>query len=61
MLVITAVATDIRAVGQAAALAIGGAVALGSLVRRPISAASMNRARSLGPAIVSGGLTGRGS
>ena len=58
MLVITAVATDIRAVGQAAALAIGGAVALGALVGGPISGASMNPARSLGPAIVSGDVTG---
>ena len=32
MLVITAVATDARAVGQAAAIAIGGTVALGALV-----------------------------
>ena len=56
MLVITAVATDLRAVGQAAALAIGGTVALGSLVGGPISGASMNPARSIGPAIVSGDL-----
>lgn len=54
MLVITAVATDIRAVGQAAALAIGGTVALGALVGGPISGASMNPARSIGPAVVSG-------
>jgi aquaporin NIP len=58
MLVITAVATDDRAVGNAAALAIGGTVALGALVGGPISGASMNPARSLGPAIVSGDLTG---
>ena len=58
MLVITAVATDVRAVGQAAALAIGGTVALGSLVGGPISGASMNPARSIGPAVVSGDLTG---
>ena len=57
MLVITAVATDIRAVGEAAALAIGGTVALGALVGGPISGASMNPARSVGPAIVSGDLT----
>ena len=56
MVVITAVATDIRAVGQAAALAIGGTVALGALVGGPISGASMNPARSIGPAIVSGDL-----
>jgi MIP family channel proteins len=57
MLVIVAVATDTRAVGQAAAIAIGGTVALCSLVGGPISGASMNPARSLGPAIVSGDLT----
>jgi MIP family channel proteins len=57
MLVITAVATDTRAVGEAAALAIGGTVALGALVGGPISGASMNPARSLGPALVTGDLT----
>jgi aquaporin NIP len=56
MLVITSVATDARAVGQAAAIAIGGAVALGALVGGPISGASMNPARSLGPALISGEL-----
>jgi MIP family channel proteins len=57
MLVITAVATDCRAVGEAAAVAIGGAVTLGALVGGPISGASMNPARSLGPALVSGDLS----
>jgi MIP family channel proteins len=57
MLVITSVATDTRAVGEAAALAIGGTVALGALVGGPVSGASMNPARSLGPALVSGELT----
>jgi len=52
MLVITAVATDERAVGNAAALAIGGSVALGALVGGSVSGASMNPARSLGPALV---------
>ncbi len=58
MLVIVAVATDTRAVGQAAAIAIGGTVALGALVGGPISGASLNPARSLGPALVSGDLAG---
>ena len=58
VLVITAVATDTRAVGQTAALAIGGAVAMGSLAGGPVSGASLNPARSIGPAIVSGDLTG---
>jgi aquaporin NIP len=56
MLVIMAVATDTRAVGEAAALAIGGAVALGALVGGPVSGASMNPARSLGPALAAGEL-----
>ena len=56
MLVVVAVATDSRAVGQGAAIPIGGAVALASLVGGPISGASMNPARSLGPALVSGDL-----
>ena len=56
MLVIVAVATDTRAVGQGAAIAIGGVVALGALVGGPVSGASMNPARSIGPAVVSGDL-----
>ena len=56
MLVIMAVATDTRAVGEAAALAVGGAVGLGALVGGPISGASMNPARSLGPALAAGDL-----
>ncbi len=54
MFVIMAVATDTRAVGQAAALAIGAMVALEALFAGPISGASMNPARSFGPALVSG-------
>lgn len=54
MFVIMAVATDDRAVGEAAALAIGGTVLLDAMVGGPISGASMNPARSLGPALASG-------
>jgi len=54
MFVIMAVATDTRAVGQAAALAIGATVGLGALFAGPISGASMNPARSLAPALVGG-------
>ena len=57
VLVITAVATDIRPVRQSAALAIGGTVIVAALVGGPISGASMNPARSIGPAIVSGDLS----
>lgn len=54
MFVIVAVATDVRAVGSAAALAIGGTVALDALFGGPVSGASMNPARSLGPALAAG-------
>jgi MIP family channel proteins len=54
MFVIMAVATDTRAVGEAAAIAIGGTVALDALFGGPISGASMNPARSFGPALVAG-------
>lgn len=54
MFVITSVATDTRAVGQLAAIAIGGTVALDALWGGPITGASMNPARSLGPALVAG-------
>lgn len=54
MFVIMAVATDVRAVGQAAAIAIGGYVALAATFAGPIAGASMNPARSLGPALASG-------
>lgn len=54
MFVITAVATDTRAVGELAALAIGFTVAANALWGGPISGASMNPARSLGPALVAG-------
>jgi aquaporin NIP len=54
MFVIMAVATDTRAVGAAAAIAIGGTVGLDALFGGPVSGASMNPARSLGPALASG-------
>ena len=53
MFVIMAVATDTRAVGAAAAIAIGGTVALDALVGGGVTGASMNPARSFGPALVS--------
>lgn len=54
MFVITSVATDARAAGNLAALAIGATVALDALWGGPISGASMNPARSFGPALVAG-------
>jgi aquaporin NIP len=54
MFVIMAVATDTRAVGAAAAIAIGGTVGLDALFGGPVTGASMNPARSLGPALASG-------
>jgi glycerol uptake facilitator-like aquaporin len=41
-------------VGAAAAIAIGGTVGLDALFGGPVTGASMNPARSLGPALVSG-------
>jgi aquaporin NIP len=56
MFVIMGVATDTRAVGEAAAIAIGGTVGLDAMFGGPVTGASMNPARSLGPALVSGDL-----
>ena len=58
MFVIMAVATDQRAVGQGAAIAIGTTVGLEAIFAGPISGASMNPARSLGPALTGGVWTG---
>jgi aquaporin NIP len=59
MFVITAVATDTRAVGELAAITIGFTVAANALWAGPISGAFMNPARSLGPALISGTWTGQ--
>jgi MIP family channel proteins len=56
MFVILAVATDTRAVGEAAAIAVGGTVGLDAMFGGPVTGASMNPARSLGPALVAGNL-----
>lgn len=54
VLVIWGVATDPRASPGAAGLAIGLAIGLDALAAGPLTGASMNPARSLGPALVSG-------
>jgi MIP family channel proteins len=51
MFVIMAVATDVRAVGSSAAIAIGGTVGLDALFGGLVTGASMNPARSFGPAL----------
>lgn len=45
-----------RLVGHNSALAVGGTIALLGLIASPVSGASMNPARSLGPALVSGNM-----
>lgn len=54
MFVITSVATDSRAVGELAGIAIGATVCLDAMVGGPVTGASMNPARSLGPVFVTG-------
>ena len=54
MFVIMAVATDTRAVGAGAAIAIGGTIGLDALFGGAVTGASMNPARSFGPALVAG-------
>ncbi|XP_006286127.2 probable aquaporin NIP4-2 [Capsella rubella] len=54
MFVISGVATDSRATGELAGIAVGMTIILNVFVAGPISGASMNPARSLGPAIVMG-------
>src|ERR671910_2748359 len=58
MFVIMAVATDTRAVGAAAAIAIGGTVGLDALFGGPGTGAAMNPARPFRPALAAGGGAG---
>ncbi|XP_061367871.1 probable aquaporin NIP-type [Gastrolobium bilobum] len=52
MFVISAVSTDDRAVGDLTGVAVGMTIMLNVLVAGPVSGASMNPARSIGPALV---------
>ena len=56
--VILNTATGARSIGHNAAIAVGATVALLGLFASPISGASMNPARTLGPGIVGADLTG---
>ncbi|HEV3134656.1 MAG TPA: aquaporin [Acidimicrobiia bacterium] len=56
--VILNTATGYRSIGHNAALAVGATIALLGLFASPISGASMNPARSLGPDIVANDFTG---
>ncbi|XP_059458150.1 aquaporin NIP6-1 [Corylus avellana] len=51
MFVVTAVATDTRAVGELAGIAVGATVMLNILIAGPTTGASMNPVRTLGPAV----------
>lgn len=53
MFVIMSVATDSRAIGELAGIAIGLTVAMAAFVGGPLTGASMNPARSIAPAIFS--------
>lgn len=52
MFVISGVGTDSRATGELAGLTIGMTIMLNVFVAGPVSGASMNPARSIGPAVV---------
>jgi aquaporin NIP len=56
MFVILSVSTGAKEKGITAGIAIGGVIALEALFAGPISGASMNPARSLAPALVSGNI-----
>ncbi|XP_076881432.1 putative aquaporin NIP5-1 [Bidens hawaiensis] len=54
LFVVTAVATDTRAVGELAGIAVGATVMLNILVAGKSSGGSMNPVRTLGPAVAAG-------
>ncbi|TKY59037.1 aquaporin NIP-type [Spatholobus suberectus] len=52
MFVVSAVSTDNRAIGKLAGIAVGMTIIVDVFIAGPVSGASMNPARSLGPAVV---------
>lgn len=54
MFVVESLATDTRAIGSMAGLGIGSTLLLGVLLAGPLSGGSLNPARAVGPALVSG-------
>ncbi|XP_047056661.1 aquaporin NIP3-3-like [Lolium rigidum] len=54
LFVIVAVATDPHAVKELIAVAVGGTIVMNILIAGPATGASMNPARTIGPAIVTG-------
>ncbi|KAJ7970990.1 Aquaporin NIP2-1 like [Quillaja saponaria] len=53
MFITSAVATDTKAIGELAGIAVGSAVCITSILAGPISGGSMNPARTIGPAVAS--------
>lgn len=53
MFVTAAVATDTKAVGELAGIAVGSAVCITSILAGPVSGGSMNPVRTIGPALAS--------
>ncbi|KAJ0454734.1 putative major intrinsic protein [Helianthus annuus] len=58
MFVTSAVATDCKAVGELAGIAVGSAVCITSILAGPVSGGSMNPARTIGPALASNNYKG---
>ncbi|KAE8697465.1 Aquaporin NIP2-2 [Hibiscus syriacus] len=53
MFITSAVATDSKAIGELAGIAVGSAVCITSILAGPVSGGSMNPARTIGPALAS--------